>query len=391
MRVRRASFKVRRRWHLVRQLVRFFESRPSSFWVRLVGPLLMGVAFNKALYIVTPPDVSAYYLAHIPAWVKLTDMLVCIVSAYVVSECAVALTRYLDRFQPWEEKPVIRLLSQAALTELVALVAVAIVGQGYDWLMLQFGIDPHIPNRDEWLELQQYALLGSWLMLMLMATYIGSLFFQRWKASLTEAAELRQVAAQAQLDALKAQIDPHFLFNNFSTLTALIEEDSKLAVEYLSRLSQVYRYVLLHRDRDRTTLGQELDFIRAFLFLSQVRFGDDALRVEISLPEASRAAAIAPLTLQLLVENALKHNVISRSTPLHVRISLAPEGWLEVRNLRQPLVRPEASSGMGLKNITARYALLGAPKPEVVVTDTEFVVRIPLLAEPAMVSSGDVK
>jgi sensor histidine kinase YesM len=193
-----------------------------------------------------------------------------------------------------------------------------------------------------------------------------------------DAERMEKEAVQAQFDALKNQINPHFLFNSLSILSSLVDTDTRLAGQFINRLSKAYRYILEQRDNERVSLQTELDFIAAYTFLLMLRF-EDKLFVDIDVPPDARDHyAIAPLTLQLLVENAVKHNRLSEEEPLRVSIALAGD-YLRVANLIQPRPDREASTGIGLQNITNRYKLL-TDKPVWIGEEAgEFIVKLPLL------------
>ena len=188
----------------------------------------------------------------------------------------------------------------------------------------------------------------------------------------------------ARLDSLRRQVDPHFLFNSLNALTSLVEEnDPPRAVRFIRQLSQVYRYVLDNQSQELVPLTDELRFAESYLFLQKTRLGD-ALSVEMQLPDAAQLASfyLPPLALQLLLENALKHNTAFQADPLRIHVSLdAPARTLTVRNTRRPRrLAPGESSGLGLKNLSARYAFL-TDKPLLIEEErAEFVVTLPLVA-----------
>jgi two-component system LytT family sensor kinase len=189
---------------------------------------------------------------------------------------------------------------------------------------------------------------------------------------------LEKESAQAQFMALKNQVNPHFLFNSLSILSSLVEVDAKLSVQFINRLSKAYRYILEQRDNERTRLQTELDFIDAYTFLLKIRF-DEKLQVVITVSETdANRYAIAPLTLQLLIENAVKHNQMSAQKPLLV--SIYTEGdYLIVANPLQLRPQNDNSMGVGLQNIMNRYALLTDRPVWIGEQDDQFVVKIPLL------------
>ncbi|RRB03860.1 sensor histidine kinase [Larkinella rosea] len=196
------------------------------------------------------------------------------------------------------------------------------------------------------------------------------------------AEQLKWEASQAQFAALKNQVNPHFLFNSLSILTALVDINPKLSIRFINYLSKAYRYILDQRELEQVSLKTELEFLEAYCFLLNIRF-DDKLQIVNTLTagEATRFA-IAPLTLQLLVENAVKHNQMSGEHPLIVSITIQDD-YLLVSNpikLRLPDdTFTETSTGVGLENITNRYRLLTDRPVQINHSDQTFVVRIPLL------------
>ncbi|WP_201980540.1 sensor histidine kinase [Hymenobacter rubidus] len=212
--------------------------------------------------------------------------------------------------------------------------------------------------------------------------YEAMYFFEQWKDNLSRAEQLARSQTQAQLDALQSQLDPHFLFNNLNTLAALIEPENAPAQQFVEQLADVYRYVLLAQGQPTVPLAEEMAFIETYLALHKARFRDN-LVVEIAVPPAALARRVAPLSVQLLVENALKHNEASRQHPLHLRL------WAEAENpdflLVENALRPRTAglapgTGTGLANVRQRYLLLNPARPiEILEAAGKFAVRLPLL------------
>jgi hypothetical protein len=215
--------------------------------------------------------------------------------------------------------------------------------------------------------------------LIVLLVYESRHLFQQWEANQRRADQLARAATQAQLDALAQQLDPHFLFNSLNTLAALIEPANEPAQHYVEGLADVYRYVLLSRERPTVPLAEELAFVQTYVALQKVRFRDNVL-VDYNITTEALAQHVAPLSVQLLVENALKHNEASRARPLHLRL-VAEAAGLRVENTWQP--RPAGlapSTGTGLANVRQRYALLGAAQPvQVQAAAGIFAVTLPLL------------
>ncbi len=196
-----------------------------------------------------------------------------------------------------------------------------------------------------------------------------------------EREELLRINFHAQYAGLKQQVNPHFLFNSLSSLVSLISIDPAKAERFVEELSQVYRYLLQSNQEELATLNQELDFIQSYLHLLQTRYGE-GFQAHIDVPEAARQRLIPPLTLQLLVENAVKHNEISVSRPLRLSICCPEEERLAVTNNLQRRRAALPSERIGLANIIARYRLLNYPYVEVREAEGEFAVFLPLITKP---------
>ena len=189
---------------------------------------------------------------------------------------------------------------------------------------------------------------------------------------------MEQEKVRFQLDALRSQVDPHFLFNSFNALVELIESDPAIAVQHVEQLSNFFRSILQLRDRERISLGEELDLLRNYFALEQRRFGA-GVRLHIEVSGTGTQQGIVPLTLQLLVENALKHNVISGGAEVFTITVREVDDHIEVENPLRPKLTAPRSTGFGIDSITRRYAAL-TPRPVQVVRDQQrFTVRIPLI------------
>jgi two-component system LytT family sensor kinase len=174
------------------------------------------------------------------------------------------------------------------------------------------------------------------------------------------------------------QLDPHFVFNNLSVLSELILEDQKLGYDYSENFSKVYRYLLLNSRKDLITLEEELKFLRAYIFLLHYRAGS-GIAFEINIDSAHLSLQLPPLTLQLLIENAMKHNKLLKSNPLKIAVCSGINMDLIVCNSLIPLDKSELSPGLGLNNIVQRYELLSEALPVIEQTDKRFIVTIPLI------------
>ncbi len=224
------------------------------------------------------------------------------------------------------------------------------------------------------LEYNLFAIVFSFLI----AGFVNSeVIFEDWKSSLIRNQFLEKENIKAKLGALQAQVSPHFLFNNFNVISSLIEDDPKLARLYLDRLSAVYRYILSTKREELIDLSVELEFIEKYIFLLKVRFNDKInYKVEIDKPETY---TIPPATLQLIIENAVKHNEISTRKPLFIKI-FQSKGSLVIQNNLQPKNSTHIrSTGVGLTNLKERYGYLSDKEIVIEKTKDYFSVAVPLI------------
>lgn len=207
-------------------------------------------------------------------------------------------------------------------------------------------------------------------------------YMNKYKVAQVETEQLKKQSIEARFDALRSQINPHFLFNSFNVLSSLVYRDPDTAARFIEQLSNVYRYLLYNHDQKLITLREELDFIVSYCYLLKMRFQEN-LRIIHEIPESKKDYLIAPATLQLLIENAIKHNIVSAKNPLEIKIYLEngkPEvNKVVVENNLQPKPVQESSAKVGLKNIKSRYAFLAGRDAVEIITAPRFVVKVPLI------------
>ena len=210
------------------------------------------------------------------------------------------------------------------------------------------------------------------------AIYEAAYFISRWKLSIAEGEKLKQQNTESQLEALKNQVNPHFLFNSLNTLVSLISDEPKAAVDFVHRLSHVYRAILDLKEKQVVTLNEELELLDNYNFLLKSRFGEN-LHFEIRLDDPCTSCYLVPLSLQILVENAIKHNVASAKRPLHIMIYNEGFNCIVVRNNLQPKQQKQESTGTGLLNIQNRFLLTFGMPIEIKETTEDFSVALPLI------------
>jgi hypothetical protein len=278
----------------------------------------------------------------------------------------------------WSERPIRRLLQTVGASFLASLVVILVVREGYSVLL--FHNAPGYTLRHGFLKDSAFPLLTTVVVSLFMHSRS---FLLAWREATVRAERLEKETAVARLDSLRRQVDPHFLFNSLNALTSLVEEhDPARAVRFIRQLSQVYRYVLDSQSQELVPLADELAFAEAYIFLQKTRL-DEALQVELTLPPPAALAGLylPPLALQLLLENALKHNTAYQADPLRLRVAVDAEArTLTVRNtLRPRRLAAEELSGRGLANLRARYGFLSSRVVAAGPVGEEFVVTLPLL------------
>ncbi|WP_283635719.1 2TM domain-containing protein [Aquaticitalea lipolytica] len=220
---------------------------------------------------------------------------------------------------------------------------------------------------------------GLWVTLTIVVIFHVAYFYNRYQKNKIKEQKVIAGTASAKFDALKNQLDPHFLFNSLNVLTSLIEENPDSAQKFTTSLSKVYRYVLEQKNKDLVTVDEELDFARTYMSLLKMRF-EDSIVFEIPEKANDPESKVVPLSLQLLLENAVKHNMVTTSKPLHIKI-YEHNGNLVVENNLQTKQIVKKSSGVGLENIKQRYQLLTTRTVNINQQADSFAVAIPMLTK----------
>ena len=279
---------------------------------------------------------------------------------------------YISKIYSWDKQTQKRLWIGALGSIVLTVLAFAIVR----WFteVVLFGKDFNTFIATEKSEYYIYALVIT----LIVSLFLHAFYFYKALQD-TKVKEQKIIAgsASAKFDALKNQLDPHFLFNSLNVLTSLIEEDPIQAQKFTTSLSKVYRYVLEQKSKNLISVDEELQFAKTYVRLLKMRF-EDSIIFEIPDKALNPEANIVPLSLQLLLENAVKHNVVTSSKPLHIKIYEEDEYLYVTNNLQEKQV-VKKSSGVGLQNIRQRYAILTKKEMQIFKTPKEFKVRLPML------------
>lgn len=258
------------------------------------------------------------------------------------------------------------------------------LGPGRYSFRIQSALNRNFNNADEatYSFIIKQAFYKTWWFILICLLAIASLLYlyiKNREKELKKIESLRQEKIQFQFEVLRNQINPHFLFNSFNTLISAIEDEPHQAVEYAEHLSAFFRNVVNQRDKDLITLNDEINHLYSYIFIQERRYGEWLMMDILVSEEQKKVFYVPPLSLQLLLENAIKHNAVSKEAPLHIRISVTEDNYLSIRNNKNAKSGKEKGAGMGLQNIISRYKLL-TDKPVTVINDRQyFIVLLPLL------------
>jgi len=280
------------------------------------------------------------------------------------------IVKKLDRKYPWLKNPVKRLTYQLVYTILYCSIIILITA-----LLMKFNVMGKVSSEVVWQNsLFMIKIAFTFLILSMLITN-SIMFFVNWKKSVVLQEQLKREQLDLQYETLKSQVNPHFLFNSLNSVTSLIKKDPDKAILFVKKLSDVYRYVLEQKDNEIVTIESELKFLDSYIFLQKIRFGENLL---INVDVADRNKNIIPLSLQMLMENMIKHNVISKEFPLTIDIFTRDKNYLVMKNSLKK--KPALSTGnLGIENIRSRFEFF-TDKPLLInESETHFTVEIPIL------------
>ena len=274
-----------------------------------------------------------------------------------------------DKRLPWLEAPQKRFFISFGLMLVYTILASSIIS--YVFYIMIFKQDFNAQVTENIIQTVVSSIIfTSFIMLI----FISISFFKSWRQAAINEEKFRKEHISSQYEALKNQVNPHFLFNSLNALSSLVYENQDKAVEFINRLSDVYRYVLDTRDKEVVRLSDEMEFVSAFL---QLQYARHESNLNVSIDIQSMAGYVLPLSIQMLVENAIKHNIVSDEEPLHIDIVRQGES-IVVSNRLQPKLKVN-SSNQGLANIKSRYAMVSDQHVMIEDTGGVFKVVLPIL------------
>jgi len=296
-------------------------------------------------------------------------MVLSVASGFLIAYPNLFMIHFLNKVLPWQKKTIKRIFIQLSFSIMLALL-ISVAFTLFANSISHYSEDLHgvlINN----------ALIFSAVTIFITAIFEGWLYFLKSQQAEQMAKNLQEELSQIKFEVLKSQINPHFMFNSLNVLSGLINKDTAKAQQFIDEFSHIYRYVLDTIEQPVTTLEKELDFMRSYLFLQQIRYGDD-LSYSINIPADFLQLVLPPLSLQTVLENATKHNIINESQPLKIEV-FNQKNNLVVKNKIQPKITIGNSTGLGLKNLTKRYAMIGTEEPVFSVETNYYIAQLPLI------------
>ncbi len=337
----------------------------NNKWIRWSSIIPMAIAFRFLLDVVY----SLIYRQY-PLFQTFRIYLYAILLVGLVFESINQLTRKYDKKFKWSDNPRKRFFLQWLTSLGIGFFFI----EGVRWLVVIIFMEvSYVRLLDEVIIMVYIFIVSTTLVLIDLSMFLQ----EKWRFSLAELERFKKENAEFRFESLRSQLNPHFLFNSLNTLSSLVYENQDKAEKFIRELADVYRYILEFRDHELVKVSRELEMVGSYIYLVQLRF-DQNLEMAVNIGTASGERMIAPMTLQMLIENAIKHNVISKKKPLTIRI-YDEDSYLVVENNIQKKETKEYSSNVGLKNIQSRYGFLSSGKIEVIENEQVFKVRIPLI------------
>lgn len=343
----------------------------SYFPFRRLFFLLSGIAFVAQIIVISYNNFTGYYTIegfhHLV--LRLTrGTVLSLLGGFLIAYPDLYVIRYLNSMVPWGKRIFMRICIQAGFAISVAIIASTFI------TLLAHWITPYSEELSE--VLINNAMMYAGVNILLTSILEGWIYYTDSRYSQEIAENLKEELSQIKFEVLKSQINPHFMFNSLNVLSGLITTDVAKAQTFIDEFSQIYRYVLETIEQPVVMLRDELEFIRSYLYLQQIRYGEN-LVYSIDIPAGLLTLAVPPLSLQVLLENAIKHNVINESKPLKIEITGEKE-TLIIKNIIQPKISGN-STGLGLKNLARRYALVSRLAPSFKIINNYYIAVIPLI------------
>ncbi len=342
-----------------------FKNPDWNIGLRMVGIIALGITVRLLIDLVFALSYRNYPLFEAPL-----DYFISVIMAFFIVDGTRRINRRLNTYMPWTTRPLSRFITQAAANIAFAAGLIVLTRTAFIFLFAGSGF---IGLFNEMITI---AVVAS-VTLIFVSVDLSFFLLTNWRNSLVEIERFKKENIETQFEMLKNQVNPHFLFNSLNTLSSLVYSNPEYAANFIRQLSQVYRYVLENKNKEVIALKDEIEVLQAYIELLELRFSNN-LEFKLHIEEELMTSQIAPLTLQMLIENAIKHNIISRKRPLTITINSTADHRIQVSNNLQKKTSVGYSSEIGLQNIRSRYAYISNREVEVIETETEFTVIIPV-------------
>ncbi len=345
--------------------MRFYQFK----WYRLVATALTGIVATYLIYIVY--DIANSRIVDIKSYTDTRVFLSAVLSFMVFYELLSIVNNRIDKNWSWNENTKKRFVYQFIIDFLFITIILIPIG----WFISGYiAEDRKIDYLEDAIIIGGVAIVFS---ILLVVFELAMFFLSEWKYSQLLVEKFKKENLEYRFDRLKEQLNPHFLFNNLNTLYSLINENPPKASKFVLELSDIYRYVLKNKDEEIISLKEELDFTISYIFLISNRFVN-SINISVQLPEEIYNSKIPPLTLQMLIENAIKHNSFDKTTPLEINI-FESQSKIVIENKLQLKIEKEETNKVGLLNLKERYRFLSGHEIEIIKTETKFIVKLPII------------
>ncbi len=301
----------------------------------------------------------------------LHDCVLSLIASFFIAYLDLIVIQFLNAKAPWNTKPLKRILIEFSFTLIIAVLF------SVCFTLFANTLSPYSDKLSN--VLLNNALIFLAGNILLMSILEGLVFSRQKNEAEILANSLKEELAQIKLELLKSQINPHFMFNSLNVLSGLIRKNTEKAELFVDEFSHIYRYVLDTIEQTVSSLEKELDFIRSYFFLQEIRYGT-SLTYSINLPASVMNCYLPPLSLQIVVENAIKHNVVNESNPLHIDITYE-DNFIIISNKIRAKISKNKSTGVGLNNLQKRYVLISDIYPDFYVDEDKFIAKLPLIEE----------
>jgi len=291
-------------------------------------------------------------------------------SALIIFIVNFLVIRLLDLFIAWNRFPILRFFVQLISGTVFSL---GILNCVYHIVKHEFTDAP--PDADQIILMN---IFGSGIIIPIILFFFGFKFLQAWRKSELESEQLQKENTRSQLLTLRNHLDPHFLFNNLNILSSLMDRDIELSKSYLDKFAEVYRQILKTEYSDLTTLDDEMQLIESYIYLLKIRFQDQVF-FNVKINDKAKLNGIPPLSVQMLVENAIKHNMSSKEKPIRIDIYEEDNELVVKNNIQKKKYLPREREATGIINIKSRYAFFTEREVRVFETDHVFAVHLPLI------------